>query len=280
MNSFLAIGVLSIGLVSASLSSRSTPKRLVFGITEELTSRTRSNRPVIRILPGRIIEATWLSQGLRIGNLVQLLFNFLGVIICRPLLLMEELRYLALELLRLPGDSVLERRRLRAIHGPRTIDQARRWFIQLVREFSRRRRTIWIFDLHVTPFLLSIVSTLLLDLIRIIRISIALICFWCVHVASHRVQHRCVLASRTALSYLVGWIYYLLELMCLMVHLLVILDCYDDFLGALRIIIVIFILIWLSLDISILGLGLFILFHYFVDGIIVFFIQTNQSLSP
>ena len=199
MNSFLAIGVLSIGLVSASLSSRSTPKRLVFGIAEELTSRTRSNRPVIRVLPRRIIEATWLSQGLRISNLVQLLFNFLGVIICRPLLLVEELRYLTLELLRLPGDSVLERRRLRDI--ARTIDQARRWFIQLVREFPIWRRTIRIFDLHVTSFLLSIMSLLVyLDLIRIIRLSIALICFWCVHVASHRVQHRCVLASRTALS--------------------------------------------------------------------------------
>lgn len=42
---------------------------------------------------------------------------------------------------------------------------------------------------------------------------------------------------------------------------MIILDCYNDLLGTLRIIIVIFFLIWLGLDVSILGLRLFIFFH-------------------
>ena len=78
---------------------------------------------------------------------------------------MEELRYLALELLRLPGDSVLKRRRLGLFS--RTVDQAWRRFVQsIVRELlSRMRRTIRIFDLHVTSFLLSMVTLLKLRLI-------------------------------------------------------------------------------------------------------------------
>lgn len=101
---------------------------------------------------------------------------------------MEELRYLSLELLRLPGYSVLERRRLGAF--TRTVDQARRRFIQaVVRELLPGRRTIRIFDLQVTSFLLSMGPLLKLHLIGIIDVGlcVTLISFARVEVASHRV---------------------------------------------------------------------------------------------
>ena len=174
---------------------------------------------------------------------------------------MEEFRYLTLQLLRLPCNSVLKRRRLCGIF--RTIEQTRRRFIKSVRQIFEWS-IIRIFYLHVAYFLLgNHPSHMLLHLVWTIVVGlwITLIRFWCVNLASHWVMHRYVVTSRTTLCLLVWRINYMLELICVMNLCLVIFDCDINVLGALRIIIIVFIIVWLGLDVPILGLRLFILFH-------------------